>query len=278
MLSKVLKNDFIATGRIMGVIYAIVAGVAAVTLISHYSANTDEMTVPEILGMSVLIIIAFSLFILTAVVVLFDFHKSLYAEQGYLTFTLPVKSWKILLSKVIVSTVWFVIALAALFGSFWVMCVVVREELLGDSYDMVMSLLSQVSTFNVTTLIASCAVRIILYFIMFAFFTITVFFTSTLANTRLFQKKNVLWTIVLFIPIAAVALEIADFMNSHIVFSLFIGNDGTFKLITDNIEYNRLVMNGSSPIDIASIFVYLILGAVIFYFTHYIMSKKVNIK
>lgn len=277
MFSKVIKHDFISTGRIMGIIYIIVAGISAVTLISHYAKKAGEMTVAEMLGVSVLLIVSMCMFILTVVVVLNDFQKTLYGEQGYLTFTLPVKSWMILGSKVLVSTVWFVVALAALFGSMWVTVVVLKEEVLGENYDLIMSVLSQFSTVNVSAVVISVVIRIILYFVQFAFFTITVFFTSTIANTRHFQKRSTLWTIVLFIPIAFVVSKVAGFIDDHIVFSLFI-LDGKLSLVTDSAEYTRLLLNGSSPIDIASIFVYFIVGAGIFYATHYIMSKKVNIR
>lgn len=277
MMSKVLKHDFISTGRIMGIIYIIVAAISGVTLISHYAKSGEEMTVTEVLGVSVLLLVSLCLFVLTVVVVMNDFQKTLYGEQGYLTFTLPVKSWKILGSKVIVSTIWFVVALAALLGSLWITIVVLKEEILGDSYDLIMGMLSQVSSINISSIAISLFVRLILFFVQFAFFTITVFFTSTLANTRHFQRKSTLWTILFFVPIAGIATSIADFFNKHIVFSLFFIN-GETSLVTDNLQYAKLVAAGNSPVDIASVFVYLILAAGVFFATHYLMSKKINIR
>jgi hypothetical protein len=235
------------------------------------------MTVAEAMGIALLLLVSLCLFVLTVVFVLTDFQKTLYGEQGYLTFTLPVKSWMILASKVIVSAVWFVVALAALLASLWVTVIVLKEKVLGDNYDLIMGMLEQISTVNVASTIFSIVIRIILYFIQFAFFTITVFFTSTVANTRHFQKKPIFWTIVFFVPIAGVATKFAEFINDKIVFSLFF-IDGKMSLITDNLQYARLMANGNSPVDIASIFVYLILGAGIFFATHFIMSKKVNIR
>lgn len=277
MLCKVLKHDFISTGRIMGIIYLIVAGISGITLISHYAKGGDDITITEALGVAILLMVTACMFVLTAVVVLTDFHKTLYAEQGYLTFTLPVKSWVILLSKIIVSTVWFVIALAAFFGSLWVTGLVIKEEVLGDNYDVIMSVLSQFSDFSISSIIVSIVIRIIMYFIQFAFFTITVFFTSTIANTRLFQKRSILWTIVLFIPISVIVSKVASFIDDNIVFSLFYIGD-KIQLVTNNLKYAQLVAGGNAPIDIASVFVYLAIGIGLFFATHYLMSKKVNIK
>ncbi len=276
MFSKVLKHDFISTGRIMGVIYIIVAGITALTLGSHYLKKGEDMAIGEALGVAALLLVSMCMFILTAVVVLTSFHKTLYGDQGYLTFTLPVKSWKLLLSKVIVSTTWFVIALAAFFGSMWVTVVVLKQDVLGENYEAIMGLISQFSSVKVSEIVATVIAKIIVFFVEFAFFTITIFFTSTLANTRLFQKRNILWTIVLFVPIAAAAVKLAEFINQNLVFAIFFVDD-KIKLVTDNFEYQSLLLS-TNGIDIGELFVYLILGAGLFFATHYIMSKKVNIK
>lgn len=277
MMLKVLKNDFISTGRIMGIIYLVVAVVSGGTLLSNHLNKMATASVTEVLGIAVLLVISLCLFVLTVVIVLNDFQKSLYSDQGYLTFTLPVKSWMILGSKVIVSAVWFVIALVALLGSLWVTMVVLKEEILGENYDLVMGMLSQISTVNIPAIIVSLFVNILIYFVQFAFFTITVFFTSTISNTRHFQKKPMMWTIIFFVPIAYVTTKIADFINSKIVFALFFVDD-KLSLVTNNLEYAKLAAAGNSPIDIASVFVYLLLGIGLFFATHYIMSKKVNIR
>ena len=142
--------------------------------------------------------------------------------------------------------------------------------------DLIMDIISQFSSVKVSAIVASVITKILVFFVEFAFFTITVFFTSTLANTRLFQKHTVLWTIVLFIPIAAIAIKLAEFCNKHLVFAIFFVDD-KIKLVTDNLEYQTLLFT-SNGIDIGELFVYLILGAGIFFATHFIMSKKVNIK
>lgn len=261
----------------MGVIYIIVAGIAAVTLGSHYLKKGAELTLSETLGVLMLFIVAICLAALTTVVVLVNFHKSLYGEQGYLTFTLPVKSWKLLLSKVIMATVWFVLAFAAIFGSMYVIYFVCRDELIGqDAFDVLSSMLAEVADINISGVIVTVIAKLILAFITFSFYILTIFFTSTLANTRLFQSHNVLWTILLFLPIMFVSNKIAVFINQRVVFTLFFIDD-KIKLVTDNLEYQSLYLT-TNGIDLGSIFVYLVLGVALFFATHFIMSKKVNIK
>ena len=80
----------------------------------------------------------------------------------------------------------------------------------------------------------------------------------------------------MFIPIAVVTVKLAEFINERLVFSIFFVDD-KIKLVTDNFEYQSLLLNNNG-IDIGELFVYFILGAGIFVATHYIMSKKINIK
>ena len=104
MLGKLLKNEFIATGRIMGALYAVVAVIMAYVLGSYYIAK-DTASTGQMLGIMVLLLISSCSFILTAVVMIMNFQKSLYGDQGYLSFTLPVKGSTLLISKIITSTV-----------------------------------------------------------------------------------------------------------------------------------------------------------------------------
>ena len=67
------------------------------------------------------------------------------------------------------------------------------------------------------------------------------------------------------------------YSHKHIVFSLFY-IDGRLQLVTNNLKYAQLELAGNAPIDIASLFVYLALGIGLFFATHYLMSKKVNIR
>ena len=100
MLGKLLKNEFIATGRIMGALYAFVAVIMVYVLGSYYIAK-DTASTGQMLGIMVLLLISSCSFILTAVVMITNFQKSLYGDQGYLSFTLPVKGSTLLISKII---------------------------------------------------------------------------------------------------------------------------------------------------------------------------------
>lgn len=270
-MTKLLKHDFISTGRIMGVIYAIMAGI---TVFIFATKDVKEGAL-SLIGVVALIITSLCLLVLTAVVVMMDFQKTLYGDQGYLTFTLPVKSWKTLASKVIVSGGWFVVALAAILSSMWV-AFSSAKEYFGEDYEMFTELIETLIGKNVNSMIAMAVVRLLLLFIEFCFFALVIFFTNTLSNTRYFQKHSILWTILLFIPIFFITYKISEIANEYLVFSIFFV-EGKPEFVMDSAVFSQYVYQ-YSHIDLAEVIVYVLLGAALFFATHRLMSRKVNIK
>ena len=273
MLNKLLKHDFIATGRIMGAVYAVVLLIMGYVMCSYYITR-DEENIGQMLGITVLLIIAMCSFILTTVVMIVDFQKTLYGDQGYLSFTLPVKSVSLLTSKVITSTVWYVAAFACLMGTMAVTYTVLKEDVMGDNYETIESLLPMfMGGKSVSTVILAVVFSLVNYFIRFAVITIEIYFAITLANTRLFQKRYLLWTIVFAIVIIFADVQISNLISNHVTLELAVSADG-MKVITD---YLNAPM-GASYINLAGTIVSLLIGAGLFYGTFYVMSKKVNIR
>lgn len=107
MLAKLLKYEFKATGRKFIPLYMAIVIVSIITRIT--------MPIPALEKVPVLgIIILVGLFVATAVlnltVCIERFNKNLLGDEGYLMFTLPVKSGELIMSKLIVSVVWAFLA------------------------------------------------------------------------------------------------------------------------------------------------------------------------
>lgn len=116
MLGKLLKYDFKATGKLFGILSIIVLcttalGCGALTMMIGYdgfSANNPvelifSISISMLFFFSVLAIFAYALAVM--VLVISRFYNSMFTDQGYLTFTLPVSSHTLLLSKTISSAV-----------------------------------------------------------------------------------------------------------------------------------------------------------------------------
>ncbi len=274
MLGKLLKHEFIATGRIMGALYAVVAVIMAYVLGSYYISK-DTATTGQMLGITVLLLISSCSFILTAVVMIVNFQRSLYGEQGYLSFTLPVKGSTLLFSKILASTVWFVAAFLCLMGSAAITYFVVKEDVIGDeTFSTIESLLPMfLQGKSISTIVTSIVISMISYFLRFAVITLEMYFAISLANTRHFQKRYLLWTIIFTIVILFAVEKISGVISDNITFGLsIVGNE--ISVITN---YDDLA-SGASFTDLVSIITYLIFGVGLYYATFYVMNKKVNIR
>ena len=123
MLSKLLKYEFRATGRIMLPVYALLlvtAGGTSVTgsLMGRYPEST-VLSIFRTLFMTLFAFTTFGVLLLTLVLMVYRFYKNLMTDEGYLMFTLPVSRSQLIWSKLIVSMAWGILSavLAALDGS-----------------------------------------------------------------------------------------------------------------------------------------------------------------
>ena len=130
MLKKLLKYDMRAVSGLwwIGAVISVAAAVVGAFLIRFFTyVNQLEepnviLSMASILGVLVAIfciLAIFLAFVFTVVLVFVRFYKNFFTDEGYLTFTLPVKRSTLLFSKMVNATVWFsahfgVIVLSAL--------------------------------------------------------------------------------------------------------------------------------------------------------------------
>lgn len=107
MLRKLLKYEFKATGRIFLPLFLALVVFASITkLFSGISPN--QFPTPARITMFIYVIIMISMFVMTFIMMIQRFHKNLLSDEGYLMFTLPVKPWKHIASKLLTSMLWVI--------------------------------------------------------------------------------------------------------------------------------------------------------------------------
>ena len=116
MLRKLLKHEFRATGRIMLPMYLILLVTAVGSNLAGRGMLDGRYHILNILG--VLIVTAFGIAICGALLMSFvlmiqRFYKNLLQDEGYLMFTLPASVHQHVWSKLIVSSVWFIVTALA---------------------------------------------------------------------------------------------------------------------------------------------------------------------
>ena len=73
--------------------------------------------------MMVYVITLIGIFVATMLITIQRFYKSLLGDEGYLMFTLPVRPWQLITSKLIVSALWSIVSCVVAVGSIMVMAI-----------------------------------------------------------------------------------------------------------------------------------------------------------
>ncbi|SHI31360.1 hypothetical protein [Desulfosporosinus lacus] len=118
MLSKLLKYEIKATGRIFLPLFLALLTFAGITRFI-YSIGPEKWDTPASISMAIYIIIMVGMFVMTFIMMIQRFYKNLLSDEGYLMLTLPVKPWKHIFSKLLVSMLWMltsvIVALMSIF-------------------------------------------------------------------------------------------------------------------------------------------------------------------
>lgn len=111
MLGKLLKYETKATARLFLPLYGALLIFAIInkifiTINSSGSVDSTFMEITSSISMGIYVIIIIGIFALTFVMMVQRFYKNLLSDEGYLMFTLPVKPWLHIVSKLLVSIMW----------------------------------------------------------------------------------------------------------------------------------------------------------------------------
>lgn len=112
MLSKLLKYEIKATARIFLPIFLSLL-VFAVISKTISVLDPQKLHTPSTISMVIYFTIMVGMFVTTFIVMIQRFYRNLLSNEGYLMFTLPIKPWKHIASKLLVSMLWIVSSIIA---------------------------------------------------------------------------------------------------------------------------------------------------------------------
>lgn len=113
MLGKILKYDILADYKKFGFMYLGMAITSIlIRIISILLDKVGRFTAIQIIGSIVtgmFALISICSFLLVFVIAIVRFYKNLMRDEGYLMHTLPVKTWQLILSKLLATYIWSII-------------------------------------------------------------------------------------------------------------------------------------------------------------------------
>jgi hypothetical protein len=117
MLGKLMKYEFKATARVFLPLYAALLVMAAVTKLMF----SLQWETPQIISMVLSILLMVAAFMITLIITIQRFYKNFLTNEGYLMFTLPVTTDKLMMGKLLVAMVWNIVCTAVVYLSLSIM-------------------------------------------------------------------------------------------------------------------------------------------------------------
>lgn len=119
MLGKLFKHEIKATSRLFLPLYLALLVFAFINrllnpILQVNSSNTSvsiNLNVPTLIGSFSMVIyfaLIIGIFVMALVITVQRFYKNLLGDEGYLMFTLPVKTWMHILSKLLIAMFWVI--------------------------------------------------------------------------------------------------------------------------------------------------------------------------
>lgn len=270
-MGKLIKNDFLASARIIPLFYIL----EAISIVLFYIGDKTQKPLPLGLGVAFTMIVAFLLIFISLFFVVYDFNKSLFSQQGYLSFSLPVTSKQLLGSKMIVYGGWMILSylvftvVMAFTGQYVSMDVVGEENM-----NMVETFLYMfMPTLPPKSMLIIYLIYYVANFFIIVLLTVSmIYFSIAASHMRPFQKHNVIFAVIIFVAVAVAFGILLAALNKFFRFDLAMYDNGSFGLAIGADPYS------GNYVALMPVFGYIAYAVALFFGTSYIMHKKVNIK
>ena len=267
MLGKLIKHEFQSSAHSVMNIY-IAAAVALAAMLLSYAV---KVTWVGVIGSIALIIIGLICVVITLVAVVTNFNRTLYGAEGYLSYTLPVKSSALLASKAIVSFVWVLLSYIFMIATFFIVFAYVQSSIgeeVGSMMDMLMATAGLPSMQAIGKALAVTAVGM---FIQIAVFAVTV------ANVRPFQRFGILTALAVFFLIYIVMQVLLYVATTYIPLTVVINTAGKIVVSFSTSMAAKGAQEGM-VIGIAGFVIELLIASGLFVGTNALMKTKINLK
>lgn len=275
MLSKLIKYDMKALNRFLIVMHGFLllsAILGRFLLTGRISFSKPDETTQLLLALSfilyVLIITGVSFG--TQLVIVVRFYKNLFSDEGYLSHTLPVSTGQHLLSKTITGTIWCVADILLLFLSMWIVAATPSVVNAFNTHKTeVLEVLGFTGSFSASSLIAAIA---LLLFIGGLSGIIMLY--ASVAMGQLFPNHRILGAVVSYFILSTVisiftllAMTVTGFFTQYIPV-------GYRESISTSFNFSEYMLYLTKFTIVISV----IISAILYIFTYYVIKKKTNLQ
>lgn len=258
MLKKLLKHEWIATGRMYGIFFLVLAVVTLVTKLIGL-IQIDSWVFSTIKGMitGIYVVTLLGVWFCSIGYAVVRFYKNMVSSEGYLTFTLPAKVEQLVTAKFLVAFVWQMVTIFALILSLCVIFLVGKVSL-GEIADVWQAMIGEVGGGFIPAFLLLLAVNMA--------YQLVIYYLS-IAIGQLFTGNKIVGAVVGYCVIYFVvqALLIVIFMVAGLI--------GGFA----NIDAMFNTVDGIPLLFVLTSLPSAVLGVIGYFVTCKLLKKKLNL-
>lgn len=277
MLGKLMKYEFKATRRVFLPLFGLILVFAAISrfffsynLDRQQNSSTSAAAVTSIISTLIYAILIAVAFLMTLVVMIQRFQHNLLNDEGYLSFTLPVKVHSHISCKMIVSLVWIVLSVVVTILS--IMIFASDERLISNFWEGIREMWQAISAYG-----AQCWALLAEYFLLAlisALHEILKIYTCiTLGN---FSSKHKL--------LAGFGVYLGFNIVEQVISTMTFGNLNIFDILGLALFGSSYIRTAESAISYQLVHLWIpilfaaVLGTAYYFFTNWLLSKKLNLE
>ena len=269
MVKKLFKHEFIAYIRTLLPVYIVMVGVAALTrFVFFFEADTTAFGIIGVSSIIAFVIACLACLFMTFVQVITRFYKNLFTNEGYLSFTLPVTSAQHIWVKVITGVCSVVLAFILILGS---LCIATAGEMTVEIFKVVVYLVKHIAPLFEGHFWFYFA-EVLLGVVVSLFVSILLYYTC-IAIGQLTRKNRALAAVGVYFGYYFLTQIISTIMI--VVFSMISYSDW-FNKFMETVEKNAYAW--MHVFILGSILLTALMGALYFFITHRIITKKLNLE
>lgn len=260
MLGKIIKYDFIFMKKDLLPIYIVEICLAILyRIFFEIGKNVEVIKIVSTMILFLFIITMVASFIYTFFIAIKRYYNNMLKDEGYLTHTLPVKKWELLLSKIIVSAIFLCVVIAI---TILVLLIGFYEEGLFDTI-----------RYYINDIVDTIGNKMLIYLpIMLALgymnYIVMVYFGLSLGFT---QNNNKIGYSVLF---TFVAYTISQIVNSVFFILLVLINPDLLNYV-NSIEMTKKYVD---QVLTVALFTSIMIPIAYFFVINYALNKKLNLE
>lgn len=254
-LLKLMKYELKCTYRSFGLVYVVILA-ASFFLTPDSSGSKAAMILAMVYGIAI-----GTLVVMIFVTVIRNYYTSMFQKQGYLTQTLPVKSYELITSKLLIAYFWIVVSVLVIIVSTFIIAFKANNASFNDILEILRYLLESTMDSDFWLVIGYCIITPIESILLF-------YLTMTAVHTKFVRKHRILIGIGLYFVIS---YAVSYVTNTILSFSSGVFDTTYYQastVIQFHSEVQTWIMLGISAV----------LAAVYFIGTCYILDHKLEIE